>query len=231
MPIQYASLAEVKQGNAIKVSTDDAWITALIQSAKRAIDNYCGRGEDGFRADGQPTEREFVGSGKPIQWIDECARITLVEIKTSPSDDTYVTLTSSDWIGGRGNPKRAAFGDRQFRPYQWIQTKPNGNYSVFVSGRMRGRPGFMIDPDQTDDQTTPTVRVTANWGYSMDTPPEVKEATIKQVGRWLMRGRSQQSDSTATPELGVSVFRRSYDTLDQDVAMILISGGLMRRAE
>lgn len=230
MAYEYASVAEVKQGNAMQLSADDAWITALILSAGSAINNFCNRKDFGFRANGQPSAMEFVGSGRGVQWFNglEAARIIKVEVKDSPTDADYVEWDTTDWIGGRGDPDNGIFGDQDFRPYQWVATRLAGNYAVFTSGGSSARRGFPSDPD-VGGRGEPTVRITANWGYSMDTPPEIKQATIMQVGRWIMRGKTQYADSTVSPEFGVTVFRRAFETLDQDVAMILIMGGLVQK--
>lgn len=137
----YASLNEVKQGSAIKLATDDAWLEAMIESACAAIDNYCNR-PDGFKADGQPDAREYSGDGSPVQWIDECAAVAKVEYKTSPSDTAYYSFATGDWIAGRGSPERPVLGARVNRPYRWIMLLPNASQSVFINGTFLDMHGF-----------------------------------------------------------------------------------------
>lgn len=230
MAIQYASLAEVKQHLQITKTGYDTWLEVLIEEAKQVIDDYCNR-PDGFRADDQPDARVFSGSGTGVQWIDEAARIVKVEVKDSPSDDDYIEWLSSEWIGGRGDPlKNPTYGDREFRPYQWIVTVPGGDHAIFISGKYTTLRGFPPDLDQVknQDRSVPTVRVTANWGYSMSTPPAVKLACIKLVGLYWQRGKAGEQDSSVSPELGITTFRRRSHNLDQDISAILKNGRLIR---
>lgn len=229
MPLPYCDLEEVKQ--AMKTEThaaDDTFIEPLIISACSAIDNYCGR-PDGFRANGQADAREFPGFGKPYVVIDEAARIELVEMKDAATDTDYTALDASDWIPARGDFKHPTYGDKDFQPYQWIMMSPSSRWSVFTSGRFGGViRGFAPDADYRDFPAIPTVRVTANWGYSMDIPPAVKAAAIMQTERWFMRQRALMADTATSPDHGMTTFRRMVATLDADVAMVLVMGRLVR---
>lgn len=226
----YCDLAEVKQAMKKEVAVDDPFIEALIVSACSAIDNYCGR-PDGFRADGESDDaREFPGFGKPYITIDEAARVTLVEMKEASTDTDYTALNADEWIAARGEFKHPTYGDKDFQPYQWIMMSPSSRWSVFTSGRYGGViRGFAPDADYRDFPAVPTVRVTANWGYSMEIPPPVKTAAIMQVERWFMRQRGVMADTATSPDHGIQTFRRMVETLDADVAMILVMGGLVRR--
>lgn len=230
MSYEYASLEEVKQHLQITGPKYDAWLDVLIQEAKQVIDNYCGR-PDGFRADQQPDAREFSGSGTGLQWINEAARVVKVEVKDAPTDTDYVEWDVSEWVAGRGDPlHNPTYGDRQFRPYQWVMSRPGAGHVIFISGKYTTLRGFPPDLDavKSEGRATPTVRVTANWGYSMDTPPAVKLACLKFVGLYWQRGKAGENDSAVTPDLGITQFRKRYHNIDPDIAAILYNGRLIR---
>lgn len=228
---EYASLQEAKDSLFISTTQYDALLPIWIQEASAAIDTYTNR-PDGFHSNGEPTAREFGGSGKAIQWIDECTRVTKVEVKPSVTseDSEYITWSTADYLPGRGDPvQNPVFGDFPFRPYQWLMTKANAIFPIWMPGRFGWLRGFRPDTDYGEiKRTLPTVRVTANWGYSLSTPPQIKLACIMQVGRWKKRLESGMTDSATAPDFGIETFRKHYETLDNEVAMLLIKGRFCR---
>ncbi len=80
-------------------------------------------------------------------------------------------------------------------------------------------------PDFLETRGTPTVRVTAKWGYALSCPKRVQEACIVQAARWFKRGESSWADSMATSELGTLMVTKE---LDPDVRMMLEAGRLVK---
>jgi hypothetical protein len=214
----YCSAAEVKAQPDITGTDSDTIINAFIGAASRTIDGFCNR-PDGFVAPAVAAARYFVGNGKPYLFIDEFATASglAVAVKDSPSDDEddYVTwtvgvmgtTTEADVFPATGDPK---FPDYNHTPYTMLLCGANGDYSVFTAGH-----------------GLPTVKVTARWGYAVQVPAQIKQATIIQVSRWLKRGQSGWADSIGNGETGTLDFRKA---LDPDVQLILKLGRFVRPA-
>src|SRR3972149_2829745 len=127
-----------------------------------------------------------------------------------PSTATATGLTAS-WPWRR--PRRAA------------SPAPTGDSDHFTGGRFAWRAGFRPDPDSVRQRGTPTVRVTAKWGYAVSVPAQVKEACIIQTARWYKRGQSAWADTVANPDVGQLMYRKE---LDPDVKFILSDGGFVK---
>ena len=215
----YTTAAEVR-GQINKTDTgDDAILTKLISAAERTINRFCNR-PDGFEADSSASSRTWAGSGRPYQYINETVEITLVEVKESPTSDTYTSWASGDWIAASGDPKYPNYNDL---PYTMLVVDPTGDKSIFYSGRYTTRGGFR--PTSTISRGVPTVRVTAKWGFSVAVPDDISEACIMQVARWYKRLEGAMADALASGELGQLLYRQS---LDPDIKMILINGRYTR---
>ena len=150
---------------------------------------------EGFVAQGVASAKLFAGSGRDYQMIGECVEVTLVEIKRG---GTWETL--SDW---------AAFaGDSKFPVYDSLP------YT-----------GVLADAASFDASRLPNVRVTARWGYADSVPPQVREACMIWVSRWLKRGQSSYADTLTSDMGGTLEFRRQ---VDPDVMAILQKGRLIK---
>ncbi len=220
----YASISELKlqiDKTGVTGAGDPANLQLLLDAATDAINALCNR-PDGFIALTNATARIYNGEGGPYQWIDECTAITLVEVKDSPTDSTYVAWAATDWVAFSGDPDAPDFNRL---PYAAIMVTPNGTYSHFTSGRFTTRRGFM--PDTTVTRGTPTVRVTAKWGYAAAAPNRVKEACLVTAARWYKRGESSWADAMAPANFGTLMFTK---TLDPDVEAMLVNGRLVRPA-
>jgi hypothetical protein len=220
----YASIAELKLQIDKTGSTgtgDPANLQLLLDAATEAINGYCNH-PDGFVALSVATARAYNGEGGPYQWIDECTSISLVEVKDSPTDSTYQSWAATDWVAFSGDPDAPDFNRL---PYTAIMVTPNGTYSNFTSGRFTTRRGFM--PDTTVTRGTPTVRVTAKWGYASTCPQRIKEACIIQAARWFKRGESSWADAMAPAGFGTLMFTK---VLDPDLENILRYGRFVRPA-
>lgn len=199
----YATAAELRAQPDMNSSDSDVVLGALLEAASRAIDAYCNR-PDGFVAVDTAAARVYPGSGRPVQWIDECVSISLVEVKTAVTDSSYVEWSSGDWLAFSGEPR---LPDYNRTPYQGVMVAPGGSYAVFTGG------------------AGPTVRVTARWGYAATCPAAVQQACITLAARWYKRGKTFWSDAMTAPDGGVAMFRKA---LDPDVQFMLTLGRLVR---
>jgi len=207
----YGTVAELKLRIDKTSAVDDTVLTAIIAAAQRNIDRACNR-LDGFEATDSEA-RIFTGQGKPYLLIDETPDISLVEVKDSPTDTAYTAWTTADWIACRGDPRSPDFNSL---PYDLLMVDPTGNESYFTSGFYETR-----IHSQDVRWGTPTVRVTANWGFSFVAPADVKEACLMQAARWFKRFQSSMADVLASGELGELLYRQS---LDPDVRRLLMDG-------
>ncbi len=206
----YITLANVKARIEKSGVDDDAVITSIITSASLAIDRYCNR-PDGFVALTNATARLYPGSGKDVQRIDECTAITLVEVKDSPTDSTYVAWVAADWIAFRGDPEKPDFNRT---PYTHLMTDLNGDYSAFTSGAYSRR-------------AIPTVRVTAKWGYATVVPGPIQEACAALTARWYKRYQSAWADTQGNADLGMLLYRQ---VIDPDIQYMLKEGRYIKQS-
>ena len=221
----YVTLTELKARiNIPALTTDhDTVLTGLITDASRAVDGYCNRSLDGFVALSVATARLYYGDGTSVQRIDECTAITLVEVKDSATDSTYVTWTTDDWIAFMGDPQRPNFNRT---PYDKLMIDPNGSYVIWTNGGYVGPRGFR--PETDESRYLPTVRVTAKWGYATVVPGPVKEATAMLATRWFKRLQGAMSDTLASPEIGGTLMYKQE--IDPDIKMALKHTQLIRPA-
>ncbi len=219
----YGTVDELKARTQIS-STDasrDTVLTSMLDAAKELIDNLLNH-PDGFTALTVATARYFPGSGKPYQWIDECVEISSVAVKDSATDTTYTAWTTpttnlagnGDWIAFTGHPDYPKFN---VLPYCGIMVDANGSYSVFTTGMFTTRGGFR--PSSDVGRNTPTVKVTAKWGYSVTAPTLIKEANIAQASRWYKKAQSAWADTLANVEMGELMFSKK---LDPDIETMLL---------
>lgn len=219
----YATAVELR---AFIDKTDNAFDTQigeLLETATTNINDFCNR-PDGFVADSVASVRTYSGTGRPYLLIDECVEITLVAVKDSASDDAYDSWASGDWIAYSGDYR---FPDFNSLPYDAVMVDPTGDESgsVFTSGKWTTRGGFR--PLVDISRGTPTVQVTAKWGYAVTVPYTIKTACIMQASRWFKRLQAAQSDTLASGGLGQLLY---LQTLDPDVAQILVEGRYIKPA-
>lgn len=222
MTTAYATPAELKLAIEKTDSTHDSTIQMCLDAAAQVIDRFTNRlgKSDAFKAETTASARTYTGMGGYYQWIDECISISLVEVKDSPDDTTYVSWLAADWVAFSGDPKRPNFNKL---PYEGIMVTPTGDQQRFTSGQYVGRRGFR--PDTYDRRGVVTIRVTAKWGYALDVPPAIKAATLAQATRWWKRYEGAFGDTLATGEMGTLMFMKE---LDPDIAMMLRRGRFIR---
>jgi hypothetical protein len=215
----YATLAELRADLGGTVVGDATTLQRLLDAAAADIDRFCNR-PDGFVAMSTAAARLYTGSGEAVQWIDECAAVTLVEVKDAVTDTDYVAWTTDDWDAASGSPESPNFNRT---PYRFLLTTAGGDYAVFTAGRYAGRRGFRPEPDSR--RAVPTVRVTAKWGYALTVPTDIKVATIMQATRWFKRMRSGMADAVGMAETGILMYTKA---LDPDIQHILVGGRYVR---
>jgi len=226
----YATLVEAKAAMIKVTAGDDTLLSRLLDAATVNIDrtiNQYKPGFDFFDAPAGATARVYGGSGQAWQRIDPCIEITMVAVKTSRTDTTYTNWAPTDWIPYRGSHQHPNFNDL---PYTSIMTEPGGDYATFLSGRY-GSISDYFSMARTRlplrGRNTPTVQVTARWGYSDSPPADIVDACIQIVARWYKREQSAMADALATGELGTLIYRLE---MDPDVAAKLVGGRYFKPA-
>jgi len=229
----YATIAELKARINKTGSDADTVLSGLLDAATETIDGLLNR-PDGLEAASVASARYYAGSGKPYQRIDECVEITEVAVKEAATTTTYTVWTApatnmagdGDWFAYAGDPLAPEFNPLvKLMPYTAVMIDPNGDESLFTSGKFTSRGGFR--PSSGISRGAPTVRVTAKWGYSVAVPAKVREACILQAARWWKRGESAWADTVASGDFGQLQFRRA---LDPDLEAMLLQARLMRPA-
>ncbi len=201
-------------------AASDAALGVIIAAVSQAIDRFCNR-PDGFVAISVATARIYPGSGKTYQFIDECISISALAVKGSASDSTYTSWAATDYIAFSGDPQ---FPDFNRTPYTALMIDPNGDYSVFTSGRYLTRPGFR--PSTGYGRDVPTIQVTAKWGYALNCPPIIKEVAIALSARYFKQGQSAWTDTTASTEMGQLIYRSE----NSDIRWMLTTSRMVRPA-
>lgn len=200
-------------------ASKDATLLLIVAAASEAIDHFCNR-PDGFVASASATARVFAGSGTAVQRIDECVAVTSVAVKDAPDDSSYVAWASTDWLPFSGDPEAPNFNRV---PYDFLMVTAGGDYDHFTSGYYGGIKGFK--PTVNAGRSTPTVQVTARWGYAEAIPAIVRQACIIHAARLYKRGEGAFADTLASPDFGTMLYTQP---LDPDVKALLEQGRMKR---
>lgn len=211
--VVYATKAELKAQIGATGTNDDTVIDALLATASRLWDMYCGRLEDGFEAADSATAREYPGTGKAWLYIDENVEITALGYKTAVTDSNYTALTTADFRGFRGAPnsRNTKFG---ITPYHGLMLTPNATISIFLDG--------LYDTRRIAE---PTVQVTARWGYADTIPAVIQQATLTQATIFYKRGKAAWADVLVDGNFGEARFVRK---LDPALQLLVNSTGVVR---
>ena len=191
----YVTLSEVKAASDIRNDTRFDARIGTLIEAASATIDQMCNRPEGFLAQSVASAKLYAGSGRDSLMISECVEVTLVEIKRS---GTWTAL--SDWAAFAGDSKAPVYDSL---PYT----------------------GVLADAASFDASRFPNVRVTARWGYSDTLPPQVEEAALIFVSRWLKRGQSSYADTLTSDMGGTLEFRRQ---VDPDVMTILKTGRLIK---
>lgn len=151
-----AQLADLKAALNITTSGQDRALELALDSASRAIEQYCGRR---FDADSAATARVFDPMSGWYCQVDDISSTTGLVIATDENDDgTYETVWSSnDWTLEPLNGKV----DGQGWPYTRIRAV--GDYLFPTTN------------------TRPSVQVTARWGWPGGVPTAIEQACLVQA--------------------------------------------------
>lgn len=216
----YATVTEFKNQIEKVGSTKDVEIQALLDAATEAIFRICNR-KDGFVAAPNPVARLFPGSGTFVQYIDQFVSVSLVEVKSSPSNSSYDTWASGDYLPFAGDEVSPNFNPLPFGPYSGLMVTATGTSRIFTSGMFNNMRGFNTDMARLSNNSLgrnlPTVRVTARWGFADVVPAPIKQACLAQAARWWKRGSSAWNDSMASSDTGAVTYRKA---LDPDVKLM-----------
>ncbi len=226
----YATVAEVNQQMHMDVTKYEDKIEVLITNVSRMIDLYCMR-LDGFVADSVSTARTFVGSGMPVQRIDETPEVTLVEVKNSITDTSYTSWETTDWVAFRGSVDKPNFNPLLTdnpKPFSGLAVLLSGAQSHFTSGLANlTRPGFRPPIVRVPtDFGQPTIRITAKWGFAVIRPPTINQAALTEISRWFGNSEANWTDTLASSDF--QELRVSKD-LNPITKMMLNNSGLKRR--
>lgn len=194
----YATLTDIKASLRITDSVDDTLLELAVESASRAIDEFCGRV---FYNMGSQV-RYFSASDPYFCPIDDLISIT--ELATAATSNGNYDIVWANYVNG-------APGDYQLEPLN-ADYPTDGVLSPTTGIRARWRYLFPTIGGNA------MVRVTGTWGWNT-VPTAIKAATIIQAARIFKRNDSPLGVLSA-PDLG---YIRVGSRLDPDVEM-MISG-------
>jgi hypothetical protein len=176
-------------------------LEALVTRASRLIDNWFGWPEN-FYVSGAAAARYFDGNGEQEFWPGHMAAApTEVAVAEVGDITNYTVWTATDYIV---YPLNAAAEGRPFR-------------SLMID---------LINGTKTIWYKYPkSVKITAQWGWSIAAPEPITEACIVQTARWFRRGQQQFQDAGAVTEL---MQMRYLKKLDPEVELLLtkMPGGI-----
>ncbi len=220
MSTVYATKEQLYAQPNVTVPDNEDTVELLLAAASMAIDGYCNRLEDGFLAPSVASARLFAGSGLHYQQINEFVELSSVEVCYAIETDTWTDIPLANIQEYQGNGEVPEFNRT---PYNGIMIVRGGS-NLFPAGE--GYLGYWeSDPKPAIGRVVPTVRVAAKWGFALETPPNVVQATIVVAARWLKRGQSFWADTAGSDNLGSLLYRQA---LDPDVQMMLKLARLVR---
>lgn len=154
----YTTLAEVKNRQSIRGTTQDSVIQSLITAASRLIDDYCGQH---FYAS---TETRLYSPDNLYRLlVDDLLSITT--LKTDEDADRVFEITWSATSDYDLFPTNAPYAVPP-APYWEIRVRPNGAYRFPYWWPL-------------------TVQIVGSFGAASTTPPLIAEACLAQVGQYL----------------------------------------------
>jgi len=189
-----------------------ATLLEVLTAISRKMDNFTRR-PDGYVALDTAELRYFSGAGKQWVRIPECTSVTLVAMKESYTDTTYVAMTTpsalyagdGDWMPSAGSYAYPNFGRT---PYTMLMMDPNGDYEVFLKS-----------------YGNPNLQITAKWGYATTVPDDIKEACLAQTTILWKRFQGSMSSRLATQDLGSIAYRIRQAAFTKDIKELLVDSG------
>ena len=209
----YASADDIRTAMGGASASDDSDLELTAMAVSRWLDAYCGYPDVGFLAQTTATPKLYSADGERYLWIDPCIEVTAVAMKDSVTDTTYtVSFTpGTHVIGFRGDPT-SKFIEYNKTPYHGIVILPNAPRSYFLNGQYATEKGFPVHPDDVEFAThTPTVQVTAKWGYASEVPEIIKRATIMQTIRLYKRQKGAMADAVLSGDFNIQQYNKMID--------------------
>lgn len=209
----YATAEQIRGAMDGTLTGDDGELGLIALAVSRWLDAYCGYLDVGFVAPDTATAKIYGADGENYLWIDPCTEITAVAMKDAVTDTTYsVAFTvGTHVLGFRGDPQ-SKFIEYNKTPYHGIKLQPNAPRSYFTDGRYMTERGFPVHPDDLRKTTfTPTVQVTAKWGYAAEIPPIINRVTIMQSIRIYKRQKGAMADSVLSGDFNIQQYNKMID--------------------
>jgi hypothetical protein len=155
MTATYALLEDVKDALRIPDDVDDLVLAGVVESASRAIDQYCDRyfGQTGTQA--APVNRLYRARSQQVM-IDDLVTLTDVGVEYSGFAETFSSLGANSVLKQPVN----ANTENPLRPFTSLLAKP----------------GTVLPPPPG------WVRVTGVWGWPT-VPPQIRDACVLQTVR------------------------------------------------
>jgi len=170
----YCTLADIKAR--LDIGDDyDSWLAGIITGASRFIDTFCRRS---FEAAAEDT-KYFDGTGTDSLIVPDLVSVDELIV----DDDTWA---ATDYILYPLNET----------PKMKIVVDPDGDYSVFTSGRKK-------------------VEITGDWGYNAAAPADDNEMAdlwdvcVQLAIRVYKHAEQAYQDTGAIPELGQLLYRKA----------------------
>jgi len=205
----YATIEELRSQFGSLSSDKDDFIQRCLNAAAEALDMMCNWNVP-LEAAATASARMYAGTGLAYVMTDPFVSLSTVEIKESPTDAAWTTVTAGTYLPFRGDPR---FPDFNKTPYNGVALLGSGRTS-FPSGKLESDSGTGL-AQAVLGYGLPTVRITARFGYAASLPPNAKQAVLTQATRWVKRGEAAWADTISKGDMGQLQFRKA---LDPDVA-------------
>lgn len=187
----YGTLARLKAALRITDDADDEILTLALEASKGLIDNYCGRT---FLATEAVETRFFTPLGGRVTTDDIASTAGLIVSVAGVVVPVEVPNVS---LGYRLEPSNAAaLGE------PWT--------SLSISSGWPTQPAFI--------SAVSDVSITAIWGFALEVPAVVDQASLLQASRLFSRRQSPYGVA-GSPEVGAEL--RLLAKVDPDVAVLL----------
>lgn len=156
MATTYALLDDVKDALRISDDHDDVVLAGIIESASRAIDQYCDRYFGQTGTTGSPVQRLYRATSTRQVLVDDLVTLTDVEVDYSGYAETFTSLGATSVIKQPVNAATLV----PAQPYTVLLAKP--------SAVLPQAPGW--------------VRVSGVWGWPA-IPQQIRDACVLQTVR------------------------------------------------
>lgn len=171
----YISVASLRLYEGIDSTADDYLLTALIERAQKAIDNFTGRT---FEASANSTRYFTVGEdtiGRKLYLDEDLASINAI-VTNADDGSGGSTLATTDYVA---HPRNRT-------PYNMIELKRSSAY----------------DWTYTDDPAD-GITVSGKWAFSTTAPDDIVHACGRLATYYYRQKDAGVFDTTAIPDAGI----------------------------